>query len=198
MGLIDRSPIEHLEKPQAGSREQVISPDEFPKMLSLVRDEQFRDLLVTAWETGARPQELLRVEARHANVAQSRWVFPKYEAKGKTRVRIVYVANRSLEITERLVKQHPEGPLFRNKRGTPWTPFSVKCRFQRLQEKLGISYCLYAFRHSFATRMLEAGVDALTVSILMGHSDSSMLGKVYQYLSSNPKLLADQVKRASA
>ena len=125
--------------------------------------------------------------------------------------------------------KHPEGPIFRNSKGRPWTPYSVNCRFERLQKSFGrerlkelgvelsqhpdrktrheengklakthgTKYCLYAFRHSYATRLLEAEVDALTVSILLGHSDTTMLGKVYQHLSHNPKHLLDQVRKAA-
>ena len=73
-------------------------------------------------------------------------------------------------------------------------PFHVQ---QWLKEKIGKKICLYTFRHSFATRMLEAGTDALTVAILLGHADVSMLGSVYQHLSHNPKHLLEQIRKAA-
>lgn len=195
MGYIDRNPLAHLEKPPAGRRDQCISQEEYRALLEHSRDEPFRNLIEAAWECGPRPQELLRVEGRHVDLANARWVFPKEEAKGRRHIRIVYLSDRALEITRRLMMDHPEGPLFRNTRGRQWTPYATNCRFNKLQKKLGTKYCLYLFRHSFATRMLESGVDALTVSILMGHSDTTMLGKVYQHLSHNPAHLRDQLKR---
>jgi integrase len=125
-------------------------------------------------------------------------VFHASEAKIKTRARIVYLTEAALEITKRRMLKFPEGPIFRNTKGRPWTASSVSCRFDRLRKKLGIKYCLYNFRHSFATRLLEAGVDALTVAILLGHADVSMLGKVYQHLSHSPQYLLAQARRASA
>ena len=59
-------------------------------------------------------------------------------------------------------------------------------------------YSLYAFRHSFATHALERGVDSVTVAILMGHSDPSMLAKVYQHLTQNPTFMLEQAKKAAA
>src|SRR5262249_10090619 len=50
----------------------------------------------------------------------------------------------------------------------------------------GKKYCLYLFRHSWGTRALQRGVDPLTVAILMGHADPSMLAKVYQHLAHDP------------
>jgi hypothetical protein len=41
--------------------------------------------------------------------------------------------------------------------------------------------------------MLEAGIDALTVSVLRGQSDGAMLAKVYSHLSRNGAYLRDAV-----
>jgi integrase len=43
--------------------------------------------------------------------------------------------------------------------------------------------CAYTLRHSFATRMLKAGVDSVKLGILMGHKDPSMVAKIYQHLA---------------
>ena len=51
-GLIDRTPLAHFKKPRAGQREVVISPEEYETILASVPNENFRDLLVFAWETG--------------------------------------------------------------------------------------------------------------------------------------------------
>ena len=64
-GNIESNPIVHLEQPKAGRREQVVTADEFQELMKLIPDHSFRDLLTITWETGCRPQESLRVEARH-------------------------------------------------------------------------------------------------------------------------------------
>lgn len=197
MGLIDRNPLAHIEKPQQGKRDQVITPAEYEAIMELVPDEPFRNLLTLAWETGARPQELVRVAARHVDPRHARSIFPQDEAKGKQRVRIVYLTETAKAITQQLAAQYPEGPFLRNRSGKPWTAMAINCRFNRLSAKLGTKYCLYLFRHSFATRMLEKGLDAITVSTLMGHADTSMLGKVYQHLSHNPEHLLNQMRAAN-
>ncbi|MBC7815642.1 MAG: hypothetical protein IAG10_01945, partial [Planctomycetaceae bacterium] len=43
----------------------------------------------------------------------------------------------ALAITKRLILQHPEGPIFRNADGEPWTSFAINCSFLRLQAAMG-------------------------------------------------------------
>lgn len=135
-GYIDVNPIPKLDKPPAGNREQVISLEEYQEILTHVTNG-FRDLIVTAWETGARPQEIVRVEARHVDLKNSRWYWPAGEApKGKTE-RSVYLNDAALAITKRLMLRHPNGPLFVNQDGRAWTPFAINCNFTRLQVSMG-------------------------------------------------------------
>jgi integrase len=197
-GYLDRSPLAHFKKPRGGKREQIVSAAEYENLLAITEDQEFKDVLVVTWETGCRPQESLRVESRHVDLPNARWVFPTSEAKGGTAPRIVYLTPKAMEITQRLMAKYPVGKLFRNTDRIAWTPDACNCRFSRLKSKLGTRYCLYAFRHTWMNRMLMSGVDALTVAILAGHCDPSTLAKTYQHLSQSPGFLREQARRASA
>ncbi len=254
-GYLDANPVANLEAPSAERREVVISPEEYDAILRHTPDQGLRDLITTTWLTGCRPQESLRVEARHVDVASQRWVFPPSEAKGEKRPRIVYLSDDAFLITRKLMLQHPDGRLFRNRRGKPWTPDAVNCGFDRIQQRMGRAiveqrgltitdddieallpqlnttrkckgdvmqktprelrgeakrklynrlaasvaprFSLYAIRHSWATHALEAGMDSVTVAVLMGHTDASMLARVYQHLAHNPTFLLEQAQRAA-
>lgn len=141
-GYIDSQPLTALTMPEDGRREEIIALEQFEAILSACTDHEFRELLVVAWETGARPEELTAVEARHFDPKHARWVFPRDEAKGKKRPRIVYLSPRAEAITKTLVQRYPEGPLFRNHEGTGWNKNSVNCRFSRLKIRLKKKYCL--------------------------------------------------------
>lgn len=255
-GYIKTNPITELEAPSPERREVVIAEDEYQRLLEAIPDPAFYNLVVTSWETGCRPQESLRVEARHVDLKNQRWVFPKSESKTKRIARVVYLTDTAFEITARLVRTYPTGRLFRNSNGKPWTNYAVQCAFQRLRIRLGKAemqrqgsaipdreinnliprlapnrttggklvtktaaelraeakrklthryalkqvpnYSLYALRHSWATRALQQGVDSLTVAILMGHQDPSMLARVYQHLSLNPQHLLKELKRVAS
>jgi len=135
-GYIETNPVEHMEVPGSDRRENIVTAEQYEKLLSLIRDPGLHDLVVTTWEVGCRPQESLRVEARHVDLKNSRWVFPKSESKGKREPRVVYLAGASAEVTQRLVEQHPTGPLFRNSEGNPWTPDAVNSAFDRIRVRL--------------------------------------------------------------
>lgn len=136
-GLILRNPIRNLEVPAGEAREVIIADELYLEILSLIRDPGFRDLVVTTWETGCRPQESLRVEARHVDLANQRWVFPKSESKNRKLSRVVYLSDEACEISRRLVAAWPTGKLFRNSRGGAWTTDAVNNMFRRIQIRIG-------------------------------------------------------------
>ena len=254
-GHLDKNPVAGLELPAGDHREVVISPEEFEAILASVRNTELRDLLVVTWDTGCRPQESLRVEARHVDLANQRWVFPKSESKNKKLSRVVYLSDAAAEITRRLVALHPTGPIFRNSDGVPWTTCAVNCAFRMIRIRIGKdrmresglevpeaemakmiptlkpshrikgkeipktpaelrgearakiadkwalrlvpNWSLYTLRHSWATFALQKNIDPLTVAILLGHSDPSMLSKVYQHVALNPVHMLEQAKKAA-
>ncbi len=104
---------------------------------------------------------------------------------------------KAMEITRRLAKRYPQGPIFRKMDGGPWTPYATSCRFKRAKKKVGVKVSLYALRHTWMNRMLINGVDAFTVATLAGHSDPSMLAKHYAHLSQAPGYLSQQAMRAT-
>jgi integrase len=68
----------------------------------------------------------------------------------------------------------------------------------KLARTHGTKYSLYHFRHTWCQRALKAGVDPLTVAILMGHHDPSTIAKVYQHLALDPEFLRKAITKATA
>jgi len=195
-GRIDRSPIAVVEKPTTETKDIVVSPEEYLTVMKLVREPRFRELLETAWESGARPQELRIIEAKHVDLDQARVVFPPKEAKGKKIPRVIYLTEGAMTIVRRLIEEHPTGAIFRNSEGAAWTKDAINCAFCRLQKKLGRKLHLGAFRKSWATEALKNGVDPVTAAHLLGHRDTAMISRVYAKVQQDPQHMRSAMKRA--
>jgi len=136
-GYLDKNPIAQLEIPSGQAKQAYVSPEEYAELCRYVTDPTFAHLITTTYQTGCRPQELLRVEARHVDRDHSRWVFSPAESKVKIAPRIIYLSPEVLELTTQLMVAHPTGPLFCNSRGKPWTKDAAGCAFDRLQVRMG-------------------------------------------------------------
>lgn len=193
--LVSRNPAAGVERPAATHREQLITPKQFNELLRNVADENFRDLLRVVWWTGCRPQEIVAVEARH--LGDGFWEFPRDESKGKQHERQVFLTDAAFKICKKWAKRHPEGPIFRNMRGRPWTAFAFNNRFSRLKEALGYKLCMYALRHSYAHHAITSGGLSLEeTASLLGHTSTQMVYKVYGKLRKNKTFMRAAAQRA--
>jgi len=137
LGYIESDPIQHISIPSSRPKDVYVTPEQFAHLLTLNRDPGFRDLLEVTYDTGCRPQESLRLEIRHVDLNNHRWILPRSEAKGKQAPRVVYLNDRSAAITQRLMENRTEGHLFLNSLGKPWTVSAVNCAFERIQIRMG-------------------------------------------------------------
>jgi integrase len=165
-------------------------------VLELAKDQEFKEWLLVMLETGARVEEMLRIEARHLQKENRVLLFPAKESKGRRKIRVIHLPDQSFEIISRLAGEHPEGKLFLNTEGRPWNKDSINCRFKPMKVKLGIpKLTATALRHSYAYDKLDRGVDSAHVAELMGHSDTRMLMTRYGHLSKNHRLLSAAANR---
>lgn len=64
----------------------------------------------------------------------------------------------------------------------PADPRAIQRRFTRLVSSVGlVGVHFHTLRHTFATRMLELGVDVKTVSVLLGHSSTRITLEFYAH-----------------
>jgi integrase len=194
-GHIENSPLRSLKKPEGESRDQLISPAQFKEILKQGKDENFRDVLRTVWLTGMRPQEVVRIEARH--LKEGFIEFEKAESKGKKDERQIFLTDEALKVCKKWAKRNPEGAIFRNTRGRPWTAFAFNNRFCRMQEALGYKVAMYAIRHSWAHHAITTGGLTLEeAAALMGHKSTQMVYQRYGKLKKNKAFMREAAKRA--
>ena len=78
----------------------------------------------------------------------------------------------------------PTDYLFLNKNGGQLTTRGLELILSELEKKLGLNYGLHphVLRHSFATHLLEAGMDLRLIQELLGH-DSINATQVYTHVT---------------
>lgn len=184
--LITVNPLKRLKRPPAVRRSAYITQERHRAILAATKSTAFKDVLNCMWWSACRPQEIRAVEARHVNLELGIWEWSAEEAPKRTgRVRRIVLDDKALRLTRILVGRHPEGPIFRNDAGEPWTAQAILCRFRRYREAglLPKGFSAYAYRHGAATRLLASGSTAHDVATVLGHSSTTMVDEHYSHLA---------------
>ena len=185
-----QNPTKGMERPSSQPRQSYVSPGDWRRLIdSLDEDDALRDFLIVLRETGCRPDEARKVEARNVDRAGSCWHFESGKG-GKPRT--VPLTPTALAVTERLMLRHPEGPIFRNSRGGPWKASALTYRFNNLP----VDVTPYAIRHTFITDALVNGVDPVTLAEIVGHQTLDMIQRVYQKLRMRQDHMRESVQKA--
>lgn len=182
MEYFDRNPLAALKKPQRTHRDVCPTHAQWEQVFAHYSDpaDPFRLFLEALVATGCRPQELRGVEARHIDFDAGLIRFADGDIPGKKYGRDVILTEHATAILKPLALARPEGKIFRNADGNPWTKDALNNRFQRLKkEKFPFKVNCYAARHSKATDLLENGASTGAVAALLGHRDPTVVLKFY-------------------
>jgi integrase len=114
---------------------------------------------------GPRPSEVMATRTEHINLNNGTWNIPKSKSTaGKRTLKLVPEARAIL--ARRIGEYSPSGWLFEGRaNGTHLT--DAQNGHVKTLKKTGLAFVLYDLRHTFATRMAEAGCNIVA---LAGHS----------------------------
>jgi site-specific recombinase XerD len=137
-----------------------------------------RTLLDVAYSCGLRLKELLGLEVR--DIDSARMVLHIRQGKGQKQ-RFVPLSPRLLAVLRAYWRAcRPTTCLFVGvKPLQPLTDGAVQRLCRRTAQRAGLAKHVtpHTLRHSFATHLLEAGVDLLSVQTLLGHSHFNTTAK---------------------
>ena len=172
----------------------VLSPEEVLRLIEAAPRGRDRVLLEVASGCGLRLSELLHL--RVGAIDSARMVIHVRQGKG-AKDRLVPLSVRLLqELRDYWRMWRPRTWLFPgHKPDHPISGGNTQRRFSRLVKQAGLrKHCsMHTLRHSYATHLLEAGVDVLTLKTLMGHSSLQTTARYLhistQRLQQTPSLL---------
>jgi integrase len=199
-GFILSNPIKGIRKPRAMSRgsSALIDAAELDKLM-VAAPVDLRNVLMALHQTGARPCEVLTVEAKDFDAERGVWVLQEHKTAHSTgRPRIIFLTPALVELCKSLAAKHPEGPLFRRRSGKPFPPAYYLARLVRqLCRRLGMreSITPYGLRHNFATDALARGVPDAQVAALLAHGSTAMLHRHYSHLTTQVQALKEALSR---
>lgn len=134
---------------------------------------------------------------------EGKWVQVEQTPKTVNSIRVVPIpANVLKELKQHKIEQNKtillvgdaytnNNYVFCNDLGAPLDDKTPGRNMTTILKHLDIEYIkFHALRHTFITRMFEAGVDAKTIAELVGHSDVSTTLNIYTHVSTNEKVKA--------
>ena len=165
--------IKHIPFPKCPKRLPVVlSVQEVGNLLDAVTDLKHRTELEVMYAAGLRIAEATHL--RVPDIDSQRMVLRIEQGKGR-KDRYVSLSPTLLGRLRAYWKAYrpdPEGWLFPGKKPQcPVSPGSIRRALSLAKQKAGIKKAVrsHTLRHSFATHLLEAGVDLRTIQILLGH-----------------------------
>jgi integrase/recombinase XerD len=167
----------------------VLSQQEVQRMLHLIRDPRDRMCLIMIYSCGLRLREGTRLQV--GDMDSSRMMVHVRDGKGG-KDRYVPLPRRSLELLRDYWRhEHPSPWLFPERREED-RPLSGQKVYHTLKAALRDSRIhkpasVHTLRHSYATHLLEAGVDLRVIQEILGHK-SPKTTAIYMHLT--PKVLA--------
>jgi integrase/recombinase XerD len=167
---------------------EVLSPKEVKRLLLATVRLRDRCLLMTAYATGLRVSEFVRLKV--SDIDSQRMMVRVEQGKGR-KDRYTILSERLLSELRMYWKQHRSRTwLFPNGKGGPISINYAQRIYNWSKQKAGIhkGRGIHTLRHCFATHLLEAGADLVTIKTLLGHNS---LQSTQRYLQiRQPKLIS--------
>ena len=176
--------VEHIPyAKQKRALPMVLSMDEVRRLLDAPTNLKHRAILGLIYASGARLTEAVNLQVRDIN-GERMLVHIRKGKGGVSRMQPMSGALRDLLRTYWRVSR-PQTMLFPGKyadRGMH--PTSVQKMFHVARERAGIDkpVSVHTLRHSYATHLLELGVDLRTIQTLLGHASLSTTS-IYTHVS---------------
>jgi len=143
-------------------------------MFAAIKNRKHKAILFTAYSAGLRVSEV--VHLRVQDIDSKRMQIFVQRAKGK-KDRVVNLSVLVLDVLRQYVQLQQPRPthyLFTDPGGQePYSERSAQKIFQNARQAAGIrkEVTFHSLRHSFATHLLEKGIDVKYINELLGHFD---------------------------
>jgi integrase len=142
---------------------KVLGENELSRLFNALSFKKHKAILFTAYSAGLRVSEVVSLKVKHIDSDRMQIFIERAKGKKDRYVGLSPVLLDVLRAYMRECKPKPVTYLFEGNTapGTPYSTRSAQRVFQLARKKAGITkeVSFHALRHSFATHMLEKGID---------------------------------------
>lgn len=181
---INENDLIKLDRPKREQKlPKVLSKEEVKAILEITKNVKHKTALMLAYSCGLRVGEVVNIKL--VDIDSSRMIVSIIQGKGR-KDRITNLSEIMLEQLRVYYKQyHPNKWVFENiNHDGPISSRTLQRVFEKAVTTLKIhkGVTFHSLRHSYATHMLESGVDLRYIQELLGHSDSKTT-EIYTHVS---------------
>ena len=158
---------------------QVIDKEFLLNKIANIANLKHKAIISLTFGTGMRVSEICNLKIE--DIDSKRMIINIRQAKGN-KDRIVPLSQNNLELLRKYYLAYkPNQYLFNGQFDVKYTPTSCNAI---VKQYLGKEYHFHLLRHSYATTLLESGVDLRIIQNCLGHS-SSKTTEIYTHVSIN-------------
>ena len=177
----------YIDRPKRSQKlPNVMSEEEVIRLIKAVDNLKHRCILMVIYSGGLRISEVVNLRLPDVQI-ESRRVFVR-AGKGK-KDRYTLLAERAVtELKKYLRTYQPSEWVFEGVNGGSYSVRSVQNIFTRAKKKSGINpyATVHTLRHSFATHLLEKGINLRYIQELLGHQ-SIRTTEIYTHVTNKGK-----------
>ncbi|MCO6489595.1 MAG: tyrosine-type recombinase/integrase [Phaeodactylibacter sp.] len=160
----------------------VLTETEVARLIQATQNLKHRCILMLIYSGGLRLGELIQLRLADLEPEQNRLFV--YGGKGK-KDRCTLLSPKVWEHLQQYMEVYrPVDWVFEGQTGGRYSARSVQAIFSKAKERSGINpyATVHTLRHSFATHLLEKGVDLRYIQELLGH-ESSKTTEIYTHIT---------------
>lgn len=177
------SKVENLLRPKLPQKlPQVMTEGEVTRLLKSVDNLKHQCILTMIYSCGLRLSEVVNMNLTDLQAEENR-VFVR-GGKGK-KDRCTILSPKLIEMLDKYIKIYePTFWLFEGQTGGQYSDRSVQKVFEKARQKSKVNplTTVHTLRHSFATHLLENGIDLRNIQELLGH-ESSKTTEIYTHIT---------------
>jgi site-specific recombinase XerD len=164
----------------------VLSREEIKNIIDAIRNPKHKLIISLAYGAGLRISEVVSLEVKDVNLEEL--TIHLKNAKGKKDRITIFPEKIKTDLQNLIAGKNPNNYLFESERGGKLTERTAQKVFENALRGAGIKKdaTFHSLRHSFATHLLENGVDVRYVQELLGHQNIRTT-QIYTQVT-NPKL----------